>query len=154
MEQGMELLKNIPNGHLLYEVQEDAFKRTKGNIELNLIICILDFAWMVSRKNVEGLLIDIEGYPRDIPLFDITIKGMEHILTGMETKELVEVLVKDYWDNPIKDHFAFDKYMGILGVLMIKEKYPIERVQQILLERLVLKNQTNYKEDKWIYKEY
>ena len=59
------------------------------------------------------------------------------------TKELVEVLVKDYWDNPIKDHIAFDKYMGILGVLMIKGKYPIERVQQILLQRLVLSKYTH-----------
>ena len=41
------------------------------------------------------------------------------------------------------DYFAFDKYMGILGVLMIKGKYPIERVQQILLQRLVLSKYTH-----------
>lgn len=43
----------------------------------------------------------------------------------------------------VSDHIAFDKYMGILGVLMIKGKYPIERVQQILLQRLVLSKYTH-----------
>ena len=137
----MKLFENICNEHLLYEVQQDAFKRTTGYIDMSLIICIFNFAETVSRKNVEGLLMEIAGYPRDIPLFDITIKGMEYILAGRNMEELVEVLTKDYWDNPIKDSFAFEKYMGILAVLMINEKFTLIKIQHVLLNQLCLRNQ-------------
>lgn len=145
----MEVFRNLSNGHLLYEVQEDALGRAKGYIDITLIVCILDYVETVSRKKVEGLLQEIAGYPKDIPLFDITVKGMEYILAGMETEELVEVLTQDYWNNPVKDNFAFEKYMGILEVLMIKEEFPVARIQQILLKKLILRNQMVWKEEVW-----
>ena len=83
-------------------------------------------------------------------MFDITIKGMEYILAGMGTEELLGVLSKDYWDNPVKDSLAFDKYMGILEVLMIKEGFPLARVQQILLRELFMRNQEVWKQEEWI----
>ena len=143
----MKYFENLSNADLLYAVREDAVGRAKDYIDISLIVCILDFVETVSRKKVKGLLQEIAGYPRDIPLFDITIKGMEHILAGMGVDELVEVLTKDYWENTVKDSFAFDKYMGILEVLMIKEEFPIERVQQILLKELFLRNQEVWKEE-------
>ncbi len=146
----MKFLENISNADLLHAVREDAISRAKDYKDISLMVCILDFVETVSRKKVEGLLQEIAGYPRDIPLFDITIKGMEYILAGKETNELVEVLTKDYWENPKKDSFAFDKYMGILEVIMIKEEFPIERVQQILLRELLLRNQEVWKEEEWI----
>lgn len=146
----MKYFENLSNADLLYAVREDAVGRAKDYIDISLIVCILDFVETVSRKKVKGLLQEIAGYPRDIPLFDITIKGMEHILAGMGVDELVEVLTKDYWENPVKDSFAFDKYMGILEVLMIKEEFPIERVQQILLKELFLRNRKVWKEEEWI----
>ena len=146
----MMFLKKLSNADLLYAVREDAVSRAKDYKDISLIVCILDYVETVSRKKVEGLLWEIAGYPRDIPLFDITIKGMEYILAGMGTDELVEVLSKDYWENPVKDSFAFDKYMGILGVLMIKEEFPIERVQQILLRELLLRNREVWKEEEWL----
>lgn len=145
----MEVFRNLSNGHLLYEVQEDALGRAKGYIDITLIVCILDYVETVSRKKVEGLLQEIAGYPKDIPLFDITVKGMEYILAGMKTEELVEVLTQDYWNNPVKDNFAFEKYMGILEVLMIKEEFPVARIQQILLKKLILRNQMVWKEEVW-----
>lgn len=146
----MKFLENISNADLLHAVREDAISRAKDYKDISLMVCILDFVETVSRKKVEGLLQEIAGYPRDIPLFNITIKGMEYILAGKETNELVEVLTKDYWENPKKDSFAFDKYMGILEVIMIKEEFPIERVQQILLRELLLRNQEVWKEEEWI----
>lgn len=146
----MEFWENISNADLLYAVREDAIGRAKDYKEISLIVCILDYVETVSRKKVEGLLHEIAGYPRDIPLFDITIKGMEYILAGMGVNELVEVLAKDYWENPVQDSFAFDKYMGILEVLMIKEEFPIERVQQILLMESLFRNQEVWKEEEWI----
>lgn len=146
----MKFLENISNADLLHAVREDAISRAKDYKDISLMVCILDFVETVSRKKVEGLLQEIAGYPRDIPLFDITIKGMEYILAGKETNELVEVLTKDYWENQKKDSFAFDKYMGILEVIMIKEEFPIERVQQILLRELLLRNQEVWKEEEWI----
>lgn len=143
----MKFFENLSNGDLVYAVREDAVSRAKDYKDISLIVCILDFVEMVSRKRVEGLLHEIAGYPKDIPLFDMTIKGMEYILAGMGVDELVEVLTKDYWENPVKDSFAFDKYMGILEVLMIKEEFPIERVQQILLKELFLRNQEVWKEE-------
>ena len=140
----------MSNAHLLCAIEEDAFKRANDYKDISLIVCILDYVEAVSGKNVEGLLQEIAAYPRDIPLFDITIKGMEHILAGMETEELVGALTQDYWDNPVKDSFAFDKYMGILGVLMIKEEFPIERVQQILLRKMLLRNRAAWKDMEWI----
>lgn len=146
----MKFLENISNANLLYAVREDAISRAKDYKDISLIVCILDFVETVSRKRVEGMLQEIAGYPRDIPLFDITIKGMEYILAGKGLDELVEVLTKDYWENPVKDSFAFDKYMGILEVLMIKEEVSIEGVQQILLRELLLRNQEVWKEEGWI----
>lgn len=137
----MKFFENLSNVDLLYAVRKDAVSRAKDYKDISLIVCILDFVDTVSRKRVEGLLQEIAGYPRDIPLFDITIKGMEYILAGMGADELVEVLTKDYWENPVKDSFAFDKYMGILEVLMIKEGFSLARVQQILLRELLLRNQ-------------
>ena len=135
---------------MLYAVREDAVNRAKDYKDISLIVCILDFVEMVSRKRVEGLLQEIAGYPKDIPLFDMTIKGMEYILAGMGVDELAEVLTKDYWENQVKDSFAFDKYMGILEVLMIKEGFPLARVQQILLRELLLRNQEVWREEEWI----
>lgn len=146
----MKIFENLSNAHLLYAVREDAVNRAKDYKDISLIVCILEYVETVSRKNVEGLLQEIAGYPRDIPLFDVTIKGMEFILAGMEANELVSVLTKDYWENSVKDSFAFDKYMGILGVLMIKEGFPIARVQQILLRELLLRNQEVWREEEWI----
>ena len=146
----MKYFENLSNADLLYAVREDAVGRAKDYIDISLIVCILDFVETVSRKKVKGLLQEIAGYPRDIPLFDITIKGMEYILAGMCVDELVEVLTKDYWENPVKDSFAFDKYMGILEVLMIKEEFPIARVQQTLLKELLLRNQEVWREEEWI----
>lgn len=146
----MMFFEKFSNADLLYAVREDAINRDKDYKDINLIACILDYVEMVSRENVESLLQEIAGYPRDIPLFDITIKGMEYILKGMSVDELVEVLTKDYWQNPVKDSIAFDKYMGILEVLMIKEEFPIERVQQILLMELLLRNQRVWKEEEWL----
>ena len=146
----MKFFENLSNVDLLYAVREDAVSRAKDYEDISLIVCILDYVETVSRKKVKGLLQEIAGYPRDIPLFDITIKGMEYILAGTGTDELVEVLTKDYWENPVKNSFAFDKYMGILEVLMIKEEYPIERVQQILLKELFLRNQEVWKEEAWV----
>lgn len=146
----MKFLENISNADLLYAVRKDAISRAKDYKDISLLVCILDYVETVSRKKVEGLLQEIAGYPRDIPLFDITIKGMEYILAGMGVNELVEVLAKDYWENTVKDSFAFDKYMGILEVLMIKEEFSIERVQQILLQELFLRNQEVWREEEWI----
>jgi len=146
----MKFFENLSNVDLLYAVREDAVSRAKDYEDISLIVCILDYVETVSRKKVKGLLQEIAGYPRDIPLFDITIKGMEYILAGTSTDELVEVLTKDYWENPVKNSFAFDKYMGILEVLMIKEEFPIERVQQILLKELFLRNQAVWKEEAWV----
>lgn len=146
----MEVFKNLSNGHLLCAVQKDAFQRAKGYINVSLIMCILDYVEIASIKKVEGLLKEIDGYPRDIPLFDITIKGIEGIISGMEMEELVEVLTKEYWDNPVKDSMRFEKYMGILGVLMIKEEFSIAKVQQILLQQMVLRNQIAWKDEEWM----
>lgn len=146
----MKFFESLSNDDLLYAVRKDAVSRAKDYEDISLIVCALDFVETVSRKRVEGLLQDIAGYPRDIPLFDVTIKGMEYILAGMTTDEIVDILTKDYWENPVKDSFAFDKYMGILGVLMIKERFPITRVQQILLNELLLRNQAVWKEEEWI----
>ena len=146
----MKFLENKSNADLLLAVREDAISRAKDYKDISLIVCIMDFVETVSRKKVEGLLQEIAGYPRDSPLFDITIKGMEYILAGKGINELVEVLTNDYWENPKKDSFAFDKYMGILEVLMIKEEFPIERVQQILLKELFLRNQAVWKEEAWV----
>lgn len=146
----MKFLENISNADLLYAVREDAVGRAKDYKDISLIVCILDFVETVSRKKVEGLLQEIASYPRDIPLFDITIKGMEYILAGKGINELVEVLTKDYWENPVKDSFTFDKYLGILEVLMIKEEFSIERIQQILLQELLLRNQEVWREEEWI----
>ena len=146
----MMFLKKLSNADLLYEVRKDAVSKAKDYKDISLLVCILDFVETVSRKEAEGLLREIAGYPRDIPLFDITIKGMKYILAGLGTDELVEVLTKDYWKSPVKENFAFDKYMGILEVLMIKEEFPIERVQQILLTELLLRNQKVWKEEAWI----
>jgi len=146
----MMFLKKLSNADLLYEVRKDAVSKAKDYKDISLLVCIFDFVETVSRRRVEGLLQEIAGYPRDIPLFDITIKGMEYILAGLGTDELVEVLTKDYWKSPVKENFAFDKYMGILEVLMIKEEFPIERVQQILLKELLLRNRKVWKEEEWI----
>lgn len=146
----MLFCENLSNVHLLYDVKEDAVKKAKGYKDISLLVCILDYVETVFRKSVEGLLQEIAGYPRDIPLFDVTIKGMEYILAGMTTDEIVDILTKDYWENPVKDSLAFDKYMGILGILMIKERFPITRVQQILLNELLLRNQAVWKEEEWI----
>ena len=146
----MMFLKKLWNADLLYAVRKDAVRKAKDYKDISLLVCILDFAETVSRKRVEGLLQEIAGYPRDIPLFDITIKGMEYILAGLGTDELVEVLTQNYWESPVKESFAFDKYMGILEVLMIKEKFPIERMQQILLRELLLRNRKVWKEEEWI----
>lgn len=146
----MKFLENISNADLLHAVREDTINRAKDYKDISLLACILDFVETVSRKKVEGLLQEIVGYPRDIPLFDVTIKGMGYILAGKGINELVEVLTKDYWENPVKDSFAFDKYMGILEVLMIKEEFSIERVQQMLLRELLLRNQEVWKEEGWI----
>lgn len=146
----MKFFENLSNADLLYAVREDAVNRAKDYKDISLIVCILDFVEMVYRKRVEGLLQEIAGYPKDIPLFDMTIKGMEYILAGMGVDELAEVLTKDYWENQVKDSFAFDKYMGILEVLMIKEGFPLARVQQILLRELLLRNQEVWREEEWI----
>lgn len=146
----MKFFESLSNADLLYAVREDAVSRAKDYEDISLIVCALDFVETVSRKRVEGLLQDIAGYPRDIPLFDMTIKGMEYILAGMGVDELVEVLTKDYWDNPVKDSFAFDKYIGILGVLMIKENFSLARIQQTLLRELLLRNQEVWREEEWI----
>ena len=146
----MKFFDNLTNVHLLDDVRKDAVSRAKDYIDISLIVCILDYVETVSRKNVEGLLQEIAGYPRDIPLFDITIKGMEYILAGMSADELVEVLTKDYWENPVKDSFAFDKYMGILEVLLIKEGFSVARVQQIMLRELLWRNQEVWREEEWI----
>lgn len=146
----MKIFEILSNAHLLYAVREDAVSRAKGYEDISLIVCILDYVETVSRKKVEGLLQEIAGYPRDIPLFDVTIKGMENILAGTGTDELVEVLTKDYWENPVKDSLAFDKYMGILEVLMMKEDFSIARVQQILLREMFLRNQEVWREEEWI----
>ena len=146
----MEVFKNLSNGHLLYEVQKDALQRAKGYINLSLILCILEYVEIASMKKWKRLMKEIYDCPRDIPLFDITIQGMEYILAGMGMVELVEVLTKDYWDNPVKDTMRFEKYMGILGVLMIKEEFPMARAQQILLKQMVLRNQIAWKEEEWI----
>lgn len=146
----MMFLKKLSNADLLYEVRKDAVSKAKDYKDISLLVCILDFVETVSRKRVEGLLQEIAGYPRDIPLFDITIKGTEYILAGLGTDELVEVLTKDYWKSPVKENFAFDKYMGILEILMIKEEFPIKRVQQILLKELFLRNRKVWKEEEWI----
>ena len=146
----MKFFDNLTNVHLLDAVRKDAVSRAKDYKDISLIVCILDYVETVSRKNVEGLLQEIAGYPRDIPLFDITIKGMEYILAGMSADELVEVLTKDYWENPVKDSFAFDKYMGILEVLLIKEGFSVARVQQIMLRELLWRNQEVWREEEWI----
>ena len=146
----MKFLENISNADLLHAVREDAISRAKDYKDISLMVCILDFVETVSRKKVEGLLQEIAGYPKDIPLFDMTIKGMEYILAGMGVDELVEVLTKDYWENPVKDSLAFDKYMGILEVLMIKEGFSLARIQQILLRELLLRNQEVWREEEWI----
>lgn len=146
----MTMFGNLHNIHLLHAIKEDAFKRAKDYKDISLIVCILDFVETASKKKAEGLLQEIAGYPRDIPLFDITIKGMENILSGLGTEELVGVLTKDYWDNPVKDSFAFDKYMAILTILMIKEGFPLARAQQVLLRKLYLRNQAAWKEEEWI----
>lgn len=149
----MMCFEKLLNTDLLYAVREDAVSRAKDYKDISLIVCILDFVETVSRKKMEGLLQEIAGYPRDIPLFDITIKGMEYILAGMDVDELVEVLTKDYWECPIKDSLAFDKYMGILEVLMIKKEFPIERVQQILLKELLFRNREVWKAEEWMIDE-
>lgn len=146
----MKFFDNLSNADLLYAVREDAISRSKDYKDISLIVCILDFVETVSRKRVEGLLQEIAGYPKDIPLFDMTIKGMEYILAGMGEDELVEVLTKDYWENPVKDSLAFDKYIGILEVLMIKEGFSLARIQQILLRELLLRNQEVWRAEEWI----
>ncbi len=146
----MMFWEKMSNANLLCAVRKDVIDRDKDYKDINLIACILDYVETASREKVDGLLQEIAGYPRDIPLFDITIKGMEYILKGMGTDELVEVLTKDYWESPVKDSFAFDKYMGILEVIMIKEEFPIQRVQQILLTELLLRNQEAWKEEEWL----
>lgn len=146
----MVFFEKLSNADLLYSVRKDAICRDKDYKDINLIACILDYVETVSREDVEGLLCEMTGYPRDIPLFDITIKGMEYILKGMDTDELVEVLTKEYWESPVKDSFAFDKYMGILGIIMIKEEFSIEKAQQILLTELLLRNREVWKEEEWL----
>ena len=79
----MEVFKNLSNGHLLYEVQKDALQRAKGYINLSLILCILEYVEIASMKKWKRLMKEIYDCPRDIPLFDITIQGMEYILAGM-----------------------------------------------------------------------
>ena len=83
----MKFFENLSNVDLLYAVREDAVSRAKDYEDISLIVCILDYVETVSRKKVKGLLQEIAGYPRDIPLFDITIKGMEYILAGTGTDD-------------------------------------------------------------------
>lgn len=146
----MMFFKKLSNADLLYAVRNNAISRDTDYKDINLIASILDYVETVSRENVEGLLREMAGYPRDIPLFDITIKGMEYILKGMGTDELVEVLTKEYWESPVKDIFAFDKYMGILGVIIIKEEFSLERAQQILLTEFLLRNREVWKDEEWL----
>lgn len=70
----MMFFKKLSNADLLYAVREAAVSKAKDYKDISLLVCILDFVETVSRKRVEGLIQEIAGYPRDIPLFDIRLR--------------------------------------------------------------------------------
>ena len=126
---------------LLSEVYMDALQKAEGVVSISLVDCLVDFVETVWKKKVVGLLREIHKYPRDVVLFDSTIKGLEYVVAGMCDEEILEAMVEDYWLIKDEGNRAFERYVGILGVFMMKEEYSSAKAQQIVLQQFGLRNQ-------------
>lgn len=137
----MEKITNLKNDPLLSEIYKDAISKSEEVKSLSIVDCLVDFAEDVRKKKVEGLLQEIHKYPRDVVLFDVTIQGLEYVVAGVSDEEVLQFLTEDYWQSGEERNKAFERYISILGVFMLKEEYSPQMVQQVVLQEFIIRNQ-------------
>lgn len=137
----MKKITNLKDNPLLSEVYKDAVSKSEEVISLSIVDCLVDFAEDAWKKKVEGLLQEIHKYPRDVVLFDVTIQGLEYVVAGVSDEEILLFLTEDYWKSGEESNKAFERYISILGVFLLKEEYSPSMVQQIVLQEFIIRNQ-------------